>query len=1205
MTDPNGRVTTFQYDANGNRINTTDALGQVESWTYDSHGNVLTSTDKRNYTTQNKYDSDGDLIQTTDALGDVTKYTYDAIGNRLTMTDANGHTTTYTYDLDDRLTQTIDADGYTTTSAYDGVGDVIMTTDANHYTTTNVYDLRDRLVSITNALDGATLTSYDPDDNVISRTDENSHTTTYFYDTLNRQTNWTDPLGDVTVTAYDPVGNVISTTDPNGYTTTYNYDALNRVTLITDPLSYTTTYEYANTGGPACCGATGGSALVTGMVDGNGKITYYHYDELNRCIQEVHKSGSVTDVNTPSDAVTTTTYDADNDKIAVTDPNTNTTTTTYDALDRQIGTTNAAGDVSTTAYDAVGNVIQTVNPRGDVTTIVYDPDNRQIQVTDSLGQVRTNAYDPDGNVIAVADGNGNITRSMYDPNDRQFETVDPLGHTTMTTYDAVGNVLTSTDRDGRTTTYAYDADNREINTIDALGRVTIDAYDPDGNVISFTDPAANVTTYIYDGDDRQIQETDANGRTVIYTYDGTDHVISRLDQNGQTTTYQLNDFYYLTNREYSAGSNDLFTYDVGGRVLNASRSLWTNRFTYDGADRVLTADQNGQTVDYTYIIPSGIRTVTYPGGLVVTESYDLRSRLAEVNDGGSPAITQYTYDSDNNVLSRVNRNGTAADYTYDADDRTTQLTHNLGPTLIAGFSYAYDNEGNRLYQSNQTQSALSETYIYDPVYRVTNFDVGIISGGVIAAPTTAEGYTLDLDDNWSNFKSNTVTQTRTHNDVNEILTISGSPSPTYDGNGNLLDDGTYAYRYDVENRVVSITQDSDSAIVGQYAYDAFGRRITSLVEPSVTPATNYYFYDGKRILEGQDAASNIQSTFTYGGYVDEPLTMSRGAQTYYYHPNSLYSIEALTDSSGGPVERYVYDAYGEPTVLDGNYNPEPLNAWGTPHSEVNNIYLFTGRQFDEERGLYFYRARYYHPALGRFLQRDPASPEKAVINLYEYVDSNPVNETDPTGRQAMANGVEQALTIQNPPAPTPARCGGFDWVIRWQLAKETQKGGAVLQEITVTWNIKDCQGNRIFADRVPFRTSGALSVSNPLHYWEIWFLQKNTRAPRPPTDTYRLLTHGCTQGDASIVGKASYFDDITLPKDRASGWARSNPQTGAGILWATTVDPTTKKPFDAGGTAVIDHNLAVRWNCCPDPMFPAIPVYRKTTIVSYTPGAKK
>ena len=124
--------------------------------------------------------------------------------------------------------------------------------------------------------------------------------------------------------------------------------------------------------------------------------------------------------------------------------------------------------------------------------------------------------------------------------------------------------------------------------------------------------------------------------------------------------------------------------------------------------------------------------------------------------------------------------------------------------------------------------------------------------------------------------------------------------------------------------------------------------------------------------------------------------MNRGGFVYYYHPNALWSPEALTDASGGVVERYDYDAYGEVAVYDGSFSPVPLNAWGTPHSAVGNPYLFTGRELDEESGLYFYRARYYDTAKGRFLQRDPLDYLNG-LNLYEYVNSQPTLVTDPTG----------------------------------------------------------------------------------------------------------------------------------------------------------------------------------------------------------------
>ena len=157
-----------------------------------------------------------------------------------------------------------------------------------------------------------------------------------------------------------------------------------------------------------------------------------------------------------------------------------------------------------------------------------------------------------------------------------------------------------------------------------------------------------------------------------------------------------------------------------------------------------------------------------------------------------------------------------------------------------------------------------------------------------------------------------------------------------------------------------------------------------------------------RIIEEQNAAGATQATYVYGNAIDEVLTMDRGGQSYYYHQNALGSVVAITDSSANVVERYSYDAYGMPSTTDDAGNAIPVNAWLTPHSAIGNPWTFTGRQFDEESGLYFYRARHYDAVRGRFLQRDPHQFVDGM-NLYAYVTNNPVNLTDPYGQEVNTN----------------------------------------------------------------------------------------------------------------------------------------------------------------------------------------------------------
>lgn len=848
--------------------------------------------------------------------------------------------------------------------------------------------------------------AYDNNDNPIAVTNQNGFVTRYNYDVQNRLSLTTDALSCVSSRTYDSVGNVLTDTDANGNTTAYSYDALNRRTAATNAIGCVTLAEYATVGGPPCCSPTLGSSLITKMTDGNGKVTYYNYDALDRLTKVIRKQGDTADVIDADDAVTAYTYDPCGNRLQLTEPDGVVTAFGYDALNRQIAATNGAGDITLTTFDPVGNVRTMTAPNRNITTNTYGARDRLIQVDDKIGRLTSYAYDCVGNRLSLADGNTNTTSYAYDALNRLASTTDAMGSTSANYYDPVGNLLQVTDRMANSTHYAYDPLNRRTNTMDAIGSVTAYAYDCVGNLLAITDANNNTTAYDYDALNRKVSETyaDSPADTRTYTYDCTGNLLTRTDQKGQITRYEYSDLYFLTNRAYPVSANDNFSYDLSGRMLTAERGGWLVTFTYDGANRIIQTVQNGQTISYIYDIPGRTRTVTYPGGRVITEHTDFGARLAEIDDPGSvKPIALYTYDLANRVLSRAYRNGAVAAYTYNANDWITNLNHTVGATLIAGFDYAYDNEGNKSFELKRHQPAASEAYAYDSIYRLTNYQVGTLVSNTIPSPAIAKTWNLDPVGNWNNVVSNGVPETRAYDAVNELVAIN-SQLLAYDDNGNLQQDAAYTYAYDEENRLTQVTRNSDSALVGQYQYDALSRRVQKIANPAGVPSTTRYFHDGARIIEEQDALGVTQATYTYGNYIDKVLTMDRSAQTFYYHQNELWSGAAITDSTANPVERYAYVAYGFVTVTTGTGTLVPQNAWGTPHSAIANRYLFTSRELDEETGLYFYRARYYDSIKGRFLQRDPLLYVERSnlygLNLYEYVHSHPTRYIDLLGLKA-------------------------------------------------------------------------------------------------------------------------------------------------------------------------------------------------------------
>jgi len=174
-----------------------------------------------------------------------------------------------------------------------------------------------------------------------------------------------------------------------------------------------------------------------------------------------------------------------------------------------------------------------------------------------------------------------------------------------------------------------------------------------------------------------------------------------------------------------------------------------------------------------------------------------------------------------------------------------------------------------------------------------------------------------------------------------------------------------SYTWDVENRLTgAVTTQADGTITSVgFLYDPFGRRIRK----ASASGTTIYAYDGANIVAELNAAGSITASYTQGLGVDEPLAMRRAGAAYYYNADGLGSVTSLANAAGTVKQSYVYDTFGNTT------------STGT----ITNPYQYTGREFDSETGLYYYRARYYDPSIGRFISEDPLG-FRAGEDFYTY-----------------------------------------------------------------------------------------------------------------------------------------------------------------------------------------------------------------------------
>ncbi|MBM3150085.1 MAG: RHS repeat-associated core domain-containing protein, partial [Chloroflexi bacterium] len=412
---------------------------------------------------------------------------------------------------------------------------------------------------------------------------------------------------------------------------------------------------------------------------------------------------------------------------------------------------------------------------------------------------------------------------------------------------------------------------------------------------------------------------------------------------------------------------------VGNRATMVDKT-GTTHYTYDALDRLIAlTNPDSQTIQYAYDSVGNRTRITYPSGKVVNYFFDGLNRLKTVTDGA--AITQYTYDAVSNRTRIEFPNSIVTTYNYDNANRLTAIrsTSPVSGTFLF-VDYVLDNVGNRLQMADNEGLT---TYGYDALYWLT----------AVTYPDGAQvRYTYDPAGNRLAMTGPEGITTYTYDSADRLLSLNlngQSTTFTWDNNGNMLSKGAMQFTYDKANRLTQVVNGSTTV---KYAYNGDGQRTSKSVNGVVTN----YLWDTQAALPEivAETTGNVTTQYAYG--LDLLAMTDPSGASYYYHADGLGSVRNLSNASGQSVTRYLYDAYGKVRSQQGS---------------SHNPFKFTGQQVDDETGLIYLRARYYDPAIGRFLTRDPLGD---IEGLYQYAGNNPVNQIDPQGTLSLG-GVLSAV----------------------------------------------------------------------------------------------------------------------------------------------------------------------------------------------------
>ncbi len=960
-TDARGNVTTFAYDSNGNLRKIIQPTTKLTLFTYDAMNNLKQRVDNFSQLTNFILDTDIQASQLSvqrenSALGiSETKREYDYVANPIKEIDALGNVVTITYDAANRVASRTD-NRQTTTFEYYPTGKLKKETSTAGTRVDYFYDARGQKIEERRYWDASNYISlqweYDGFGRVSKQIDGRGNQTLYEYDGLDRVVKKTDALQGVSRYFYDANGNVVGERTPraeadasmrnaNGYSITRVFDENNRVSKVTNALNRETRYLYDLNGNLT-------KQIDWQAADGSeaSKITRHEYDSLNRKTKTIFADNSVISY----------TYNSRGLLQKKTDQMGRQTTYTYDDYNR-LTAESLDGYTTSYLYDKADNRTRVTYPDGTKTDYTYNDLHKVQTITDAAGGTEQFVYNAFGLVTKQTNQNGRVTNFVYDSLNRLISESNAAGTVTTYAYDNANNRITQV-RAGVTTSFQFDALNRPTKITYPGNKTETTNYNADGTAVSVTNGKNQTTTMVVDALGRVTHKTMADGETADYVYDAWNNVTQLTDSSGVTTrTY--NEMHQETghykNYAHAALQGEtiryLHEYHPDGSVrtiTDAATRAYV--YAYDNRGLLTTVSWNGQTLaQYSYTSFGKLQQITYGNGVVTSYGYDSLHRPTAIvtkNSGNTVLWSEnYTYDPASNRATMTDHTGRTVVYEYDTIDQLTKATYTVDGTANA-MEYVYDAHGNR----TKLITPLGST---DFVYTGSN----------------------ELDSVVNN-QQKIVYQ----NDANGAV----SKETHFTGTENAFE---IAYAYTAHNQLRSITRTTADPLTGMhavsFAYDDTGNRIS---KTGSDQKTVFYLNHGLSVLNEIGDNRQVEKSLVPG--VGTVAEIDRAGVITYVHQDVLGSTALLTNTTGAVVREYDYDAFGEVIGSQGS---------------ITTNYLFTGQELDPESELYYFNARYYNPATGRFISRDPLLGQDGDFlsrNNYIYAKNNPFKYIDLDGMEA-------------------------------------------------------------------------------------------------------------------------------------------------------------------------------------------------------------